>query len=134
MIYRLGLAALTIATLVACGGKDLCQRQAKDAQDCNYSYSDAAVDACQVALDSCTKDEKKALDKFFSCAKAAGTFDCDSEGSDTAADTMPTNDGVGDGADCGEEIADVTEACLVVFTGEATLAPTTVTETDSSSE
>ena len=83
MTYRLGLAALAIAALTACGG-DICDRGQASADECDLVYTDTELEQCKTALDSCTKDDIKLMNAYTDCIEDAGLLECDYAGDGAA--------------------------------------------------
>ena len=80
------LIAAIAATFVlsACGGKDLCDRSAKDAEDCGETVSDADLEACKTSLDACDNKDHKILNSYYDCVTDGGVCLDDSSSTTTA--------------------------------------------------
>lgn len=108
-MYKIGLCALSILTLVACG-KDICKRSAGYAEDCDDEFSDADLDECHDMISECSKSDEKALNGYFDCLEDAGFMECDpsSEELDSSLDAIFS---------CLTDLDSMSDECLQSFAG-----------------
>lgn len=74
MTIQLG-SGLVLILLTACA-KDLCDREAKAAEECGVEVSDADIDQCKEMIEPCSKKDKKMLDDYMDCLEDEGLLAC----------------------------------------------------------
>ncbi len=114
-----GVIPLVIFGLSACG-QDLCDKLAKDAEDCGETVDDSDLDECKESLSSCSKSDEKAFEDFFDCFRDAGFLECE----DTTTTTTTTSTGSTTGMEdlealfaCAELVKDVSSECQQAMGG-----------------
>lgn len=119
-------AIATTFVLTACGGKDLCDRTAKDAEDCGETFSDADLEACKTSIDDCDNQDHKILN---------GYYDCINDGDSVCLGETATTADLDDLADlltCFEELEDLSTECATGLSGGTTSWTTSTSWTGTS--
>ncbi len=131
------LAATTLIaalTLSACGGKDMCDRSVKDAEDCGITVSDAEYDACKTSIEACDSSDNKILDGYYDCITDGSLGECPSEDSSSTGDLDDFESELTALFACLDELQDLSQPCLEGLSGgsstfSSTFSSTTTTTT-----
>lgn len=106
------LMLLLPVLLLACGGRNYCRRNADAIESCGLSRDEARLEACEAALESCTKADEDLLDAWYDCTEDAGAYSCDA----TSAELV-------DALDCLGELDGLSDSCKPDQSVMATAGP-----------
>jgi hypothetical protein len=90
-----------VLALGACH-KDFCERDEQYDVDCGRPHSKDGTKTCKDALDACTKDDVKLIERYQDCYEDAGAHLCE-----------PTDEAYVASLDCLVELDDLSDACVL---------------------
>ncbi|NCG20927.1 MAG: hypothetical protein GWP91_18110 [Rhodobacterales bacterium] len=122
-------AIVTTFVLTACGGKDFCDRAAKDAEDCGEVISDADLEACKSELDGCDNKDQKVLNSYYDCITEGPAGVCFDDTSSTTTDDF--EDELAALMACIEQLEDLSTECAEGMYGSS---PSSTSWTSSTSQ
>ena len=102
-----------LALLLAGCGQSVCDKRLSAAQSCGLGFSEALLEECNEALDTCSPLERSQLERSYDCLIAQGYEDC-SNGTTTSGTSADQIDAI---AGCEKELEKISDSCLAALGG-----------------